>query len=120
MSVYSDIYTVISTASGLSVYRGRVKQSESGNYIVFNTVSKVPTPSKDAETEADEYRVQIDIVCSDIDTATTKSQNIRTALDGYTGGSIKYAYYVDSTELNYDDDVDVYVISDDYIIEENK
>lgn len=91
--------------------------------IVFTQVSKTPDNTKDGGSVIDTTRMQIDVYDKNHANTGLIAQQIRAALDGYegvnNGHSIQSIYFERESE-QFDGTQEVYRISTDYFIRENK
>lgn len=126
MSRLSAIYSILSGTSNITnltstrIYPVFPPQGSAFPLIVFTLGNNDPTDQKDGSSPIDTDRLQIDIYSRTALEAETLDGYVRAALDSYSGTAatvvIREIYYTGSTAPEYDQDINVYWFSSDYIM----
>ncbi len=118
MAIGTVIYTKLSAVEA-DCYPNIAPQGTALPYITYSTVSLEPNYRKNAVSDYDVWRVQVDIVAASQSSAETLAKSCRTALDNLraTVGSVTVvnSWFDDQADLS-EPEEDYYHITQDYLI----
>lgn len=77
----------------VKVYQWQKYQANSGNGVVYHTLSTTPNPDKSGKSKADDIQIQLTIWHVNSFEAETIAGNIRTVLEGWEGTYNSKSYY---------------------------
>jgi len=121
------VYAILSAAAGVTalastrIYPVRAPQNTTLPYVTYTVVSVNPTDTKDRPSHLDTVRMQIDCWATTYAGAEALHAAIRTAIDAYqinatAGGVVVNGIKYETENDAFEDEVDIYRKSADYMI----
>ena len=130
VAIYSILKndSAVAALVGVKIYPMQTKEGDSAPYITYQTISNVPSNTKQTASLLDRYRVQVSCFSKVYEDAIFLAKLVRNALDNHALGSYTYTdntpnYTVKVTSIDFDgeiplhDDVaNLFEIAQDYMI----
>lgn len=118
MAIGTVIYSKLNAVEA-DCYPGTAPQGTALPYITYTTIDVVPHTRKNAVSDYDEWRVQVNILAASQSAAETLAASCRTALDNLSGTvgtvTVLRGWFESQTDLS-EPLEDYYHIAQDYII----
>lgn len=99
-----------------------VQVSDGNVYLTYNIIDSESVVSKTSYNDYDRYMFQISFFSTNLDAAATAAEQVRTALDRYTGTitvnavdyNVQLIRFESQEFVGYDEDLNIYMIAADY------
>lgn len=93
--IEQDIYTILTNALSCGVYPvGGVPENTNLLYVTYEKIAQEWEHYQGGSINLAESRIQINVWAESLSEALTQEELIRTALDCYSTGNIKYAHMI--------------------------
>lgn len=106
--------------TGTRIYPNVAAQNAAFPYAVYSVIGTQPTDTKDGVSKLDIVRVQVDVYSQNYDTSQTMAARARTVLDRFSGSNngnnIDKIIFTNQADAPYNDELNVWWVSQDYEI----